>query len=111
MTEVTCAATTFHPAKRCDSFSVGELLANMQAKIVLDDEGKVEAKQGERGEVWIKGPNVMRGYWNKPDATKQTITSDGWLKTGDVAYIDEHGDFFIVDRKKVSRGVCTWFRM
>ncbi|KAF2014930.1 acetyl-CoA synthetase-like protein [Aaosphaeria arxii CBS 175.79] len=100
MTEVTCAATTFSPAIRSDSFSVGELLPNVEAKIVLDDEGKVEAPQGERGEVWIRAPNRMKGYWKKPEATKETITPDGWLRTGDVAYVDEHQHFFIVDRKK-----------
>lgn len=100
MTEVTCAATTFSPAKRSESFSVGEVLANMEAKIVLDDEGKIEAKQGERGEIWVRGPNVMKGYWNKPEATLATITADGWLKSGDVAYVDEENHFFIVDRKK-----------
>jgi 4-coumarate--CoA ligase len=100
MTEVTCAATTFSPAEYSDSFSVGEVLANMEAKIVLDDEGKIEAPQGERGEIWVKGPNVMKGYWNKPDATRDTLTSDGWLKTGDVAYVDAKNHVFIVDRKK-----------
>ncbi|KAL6708630.1 hypothetical protein ACN47E_002611 [Coniothyrium glycines] len=100
MTEVTCAATTFDPSKFSDSFSVGELVANCEAKIVLDDEGKVEAPQGERGEIWVRGPNIMKGYWNKPEATKQTLTADGWLKTGDVAYVDEQNHFFIVDRKK-----------
>ncbi|KAF1849504.1 4-coumarate-CoA ligase-like protein [Cucurbitaria berberidis CBS 394.84] len=100
MTEVTCATTAFDPSKHSESFSVGEVLANCEAKIVLDDEGKVEAKQGERGEVWVKGPNVMKGYWNKPEATREAITSDGWLKTGDVAYVDEQNHFFIVDRKK-----------
>ncbi|KAH7386115.1 4-coumarate-CoA ligase-like protein [Pyrenochaeta sp. MPI-SDFR-AT-0127] len=100
MTEVTCAATTFDPSKYSDSFSVGELVANCEAKIVLDDEGKVEAPRGERGEVWVRGPNVMKGYWNKPDATRDTLTADGWLKTGDVAYVDGEGHFFIVDRKK-----------
>jgi 4-coumarate--CoA ligase len=100
MTEMTCAGTTFNPGVYSPSFSVGELLANCQAKIVLDDEGKVEAPQGERGEIWIKGPNVMKGYWNKPEATKETLTADGWLKTGDVAYVDKQNHFFIVDRKK-----------
>ncbi|KAF3009831.1 hypothetical protein E8E13_010345 [Curvularia kusanoi] len=100
MTEVTCAATTFNPAKYSASFSVGELVANCEAKIVLDDEGKVEAPQGERGEIWVRGPNIMKGYWNKPDATRETFGPDGWLKTGDVAYIDEEQNFFIVDRKK-----------
>jgi 4-coumarate--CoA ligase len=100
MTEVTCAATTFDPSKHSASFSVGELLANCEAKIVLDDEGKVEAPQGERGEIWVRGPNVMKGYWNKPEATSETFGPGGWLKTGDVAYVDKEGNFFIVDRKK-----------
>jgi len=100
MTEVTCAATTFPPSAYSSSFSVGEVLANCEAKIVVDDDGKVEAPQGERGEIWVRGPNIMKGYWNKPDATKETLTEDGWLKTGDVAYVDEQNHFFIVDRKK-----------
>ncbi|KAJ4987637.1 AMP-binding enzyme [Stagonosporopsis vannaccii] len=100
MTEVTCAATTFDPSKYSASFSVGELVPNCEAKIVLDDEGKVEAPQGERGEIWVRGPNIMKGYWNKPEATKETFGPGGWLKTGDVAYVDEEGHFFIVDRKK-----------
>lgn len=44
----------------------------------------------------------MKGYWGNPKATKETMTDDGWLKTGDICYIDEHGKFFVVDRKKVS---------
>jgi len=78
---------------------VGELLANVEGKIVLDEEGKTEAPQGERGEVWVRGPNIMKGYWNKPEATSETLTPDGWLKTGDVAYVDKDNYFFIVDRK------------
>ncbi|ORY09005.1 hypothetical protein BCR34DRAFT_487954 [Clohesyomyces aquaticus] len=100
MTEATCAVTTFHPAALSLSFSVGELAPNCEAKIVVDEEGLVEAPQGERGEIWVKGPNVMRGYWKKPEATKETITADGWLRTGDVAYVDQEKNFFIVDRKK-----------
>lgn len=53
-----------------------------------------------RGELWVRAPNVMKGYWNKPEATKETLTPDGWLKTGDIAYVDEQGKFYIVDRKK-----------
>lgn len=45
----------------------------------------------------------MKGYWNKPEATRETLTPDGWLKTGDVAYVDKDNYFFIVDRKKVSK--------
>lgn len=45
----------------------------------------------------------MKGYWRKPEATKETKTEDGWLKTGDIAYVDEENKFFVVDRKKVFR--------
>jgi len=105
MTEATCMITGFDPVYISLSFSVGEVGPNMVAKIVLDEEGKIEAKTGERGEIWVKGPNVMKGYWNKPEATKETITEDGWLRTGDIAYVDEENHIFIVDRKKVSGAV------
>jgi acyl-CoA synthetase (AMP-forming)/AMP-acid ligase II len=55
---------------------------------------------GERGELWIRGPQVMHGYFNKPDATAACMTDDGWFKTGDVAMVDEDGWFYIVDRVK-----------
>ncbi|TKA74163.1 hypothetical protein B0A49_04642 [Cryomyces minteri] len=66
----------------------------------MTDDGLTEVPQGERGEMWVRAPNIMKGYWNKPEATKETLTEDGWLKTGDIAYVDKHGKFFIVDRKK-----------
>jgi long-subunit acyl-CoA synthetase (AMP-forming) len=81
--------------------SVGELNPNIEAMIV-SEEGK-EVGVNERGEFWVKGPNVMKGYWRKPDATKDTLTEDGWLKTGDIAYRNERGFIYIVDRKKVRR--------
>jgi len=98
MTEITCSAMGWHPDEWSDSFSVGELNANVEAMIV-DEDGK-EVTRGQRGEIWIKAPNVMKGYWGKPEATKETLTPEGWLKTGDIAYIDEESRFFIVDRKK-----------
>lgn len=55
---------------------------------------------GQEGELCVKGPQVMRGYWNKPRETAEILTQDGWLKTGDVAYMNERGYFFITDRKK-----------
>ncbi|USP78153.1 transcription factor mbp1 [Curvularia clavata] len=100
MTEITCAAALHHPAVQYRDSSVGELVSNLEAKIVLDDEGKIEAPRGERGEIWIRGPNVMKGYWKKPGPTAETLTKDGWLKTGDVAYADENDHLYIVDRKK-----------
>ena len=66
---------------------------------ILDDEGK-EVAQGEPGELAIKGPQVMRGYWNRPEETANVMTSDGFFKTGDIAVMTEKGFFKIVDRKK-----------
>ncbi len=55
---------------------------------------------GEPGELMVKGPQVMKGYWNRPQETNQVLTDDGWLHTGDIAKMDENGYFYIVDRKK-----------
>ncbi len=65
---------------------------------VVDDSGK-ELPQGERGELQIRGTSVIRGYWNRPDANAEVFV-DGWLRTGDVAYLDAKGYLFIVDRIK-----------
>lgn len=78
--------------------SIGALLSNMEARIVLQDGS--DAAVGEEGEMWFRGPNVMKGYLNNPKATHECITSDGWFKTGDTAYVNEDGYFFIVDRMK-----------
>jgi long-chain acyl-CoA synthetase len=65
----------------------------------LDDDGK-EVPQGQPGELAIKGPQVMAGYWQRPDETAQVMTGDGYFKTGDIGIMDERGYFKIVDRKK-----------
>jgi long-chain acyl-CoA synthetase len=77
--------------------SIGVPIGGTEMKVV-DDDGN-EVPQGERGEVVMRGPFVMKGYWNKPEATAETI-KDGWFYTGDIATVDEDGYFFIVDRKK-----------
>ena len=92
--------TGWDPNQTAETGSIGELNANCEAMIV-DENGTDEVGQGDRGEFWVRGPNVMKGYWHKPDATKETLTSDGWLKTGDVAYRDKDNMIYIVDRKKV----------
>jgi acyl-CoA synthetase (AMP-forming)/AMP-acid ligase II len=80
--------------------SVGPCVPNMECKLVSVETGEEVAGTFERGEVWVRGPQVMKGYLNCPEATAQTLDADGWLHTGDVAYVDEDGYFFIVDRAK-----------
>jgi long-chain acyl-CoA synthetase len=78
--------------------SIGTPIPDVEMKVV-DDAGN-DVPQGEAGEIVIRGYNVMKGYWNRPDATAEAIDADGWFKTGDIARVDEDGYFFIVDRKK-----------
>jgi long-chain acyl-CoA synthetase len=66
----------------------------------LVDESGGDTPPGEVGEIVIRGHNVMKGYWRRPDATAEAISDDGWFRTGDLARRDEDGDFFIVDRRK-----------
>ena len=66
---------------------------------IRDDAGKVLAV-GEAGEVWVRGPQVMLGYWQRPDETAQVLTADGWLKTGDIGAFDADGFLRLLDRKK-----------
>jgi long-chain acyl-CoA synthetase len=66
---------------------------------VLDDAGS-EVAVGELGEICIRGPQVMQGYWNRPDETANVFTPDGWLRTGDMGFMDPRGYFKITDRKK-----------
>lgn len=68
--------------------------------VKVTDEDGTELPNGEKGEVRIKGPNVMAGYWNKPEATAKSITADGWFCSGDVGYRDDNGFFYVNDRKK-----------
>lgn len=78
--------------------SVGRLLPNQVAKYMSAEEKEVPA--GEVGELWIKGPNIFKGYLNNPQGTRNALTEDGFFKTGDVGYQDEDGNFFITDRVK-----------
>ena len=79
--------------------SVGPLIPNTEARLVDPDTGE-DVAEGTEGEIWIRGPQVMRGYLNNPEATSATITADGWLRSGDIGRVDENGYFFIVDRLK-----------
>jgi len=77
----------------------GVTVSNTESRIVDPDTGEDQGV-GDRGELWVRGPQVMTGYLNKPDATAETIDADGWLHTGDIGIIDEHGHMTIVDRMK-----------
>jgi 4-coumarate--CoA ligase len=77
----------------------GLAVPNTRCRIVSPETG-ADLPPGEEGELWIKGPQVMIGYLNNEQATKDTLTSDGWLKTGDMAIIDADGYMFVVDRLK-----------
>jgi 4-coumarate--CoA ligase len=67
----------------------------------MNDEGTAEVPKGQPGELWINAPSVMKGYWRNEKATKETLTPDGWLKSGDIGFYDEGGFVHIVDRRKV----------
>ncbi|KAK0616079.1 hypothetical protein B0T17DRAFT_619648 [Bombardia bombarda] len=108
MTEMTCSTTFWDPDVRTPQLpGVGELIANCAGKLVALDGETPIAKPGERGEVWVTGPTMMRGYWRNPKATADTITVDKdgtrWFKTGDIGYWDEFKPgaiLHIVDRLK-----------
>ena len=95
----TSPIATANPANLTESLgNIGVPLPSTDVA-VLDDDGK-EVAQGERGEISIRGPQVMRGYWNRPDETAKVMTADGYFRTGDIGIMDEQGYFKIVDRKK-----------
>jgi len=79
--------------------SVGHCISNTEARVVEPGTG-VLLGPGESGEIQIRGPQVMKGYLNNPEATALTIDGDGWLHTGDLGYADEDGRFYVVDRLK-----------
>ena len=97
LSETSPVASFNHPNRERKVGSIGTPVKGVEMRVVDEDGGDVE--QGEVGEIVIKGPNVMKGYWRKDDATAETI-KDGWFHTGDMAKVDEDGYFFIVDRKK-----------
>lgn len=79
--------------------SVGKVLSFMSVKIRDPETGKALGPN-QVGEICVKGPQVMKGYYKNEEATRQSFTPDGWLRTGDLGYYDTEGFFFIVDRLK-----------
>nr|WP_204261168.1 4-coumarate--CoA ligase family protein [Blastococcus saxobsidens] len=79
--------------------SVGFAIPNTECRLIDPSTGE-DAAPGERGELWVRGPQVMKGYLNNEEATRATLDSEGWLHTGDVAIVDENGCYTVVDRVK-----------
>ena len=112
MTE-TSPAGTFTPAQKDGmrkAGSCGMPMPGIVIKFLSIDNPEQYVPRGERGEICIKGPNVMKGYWNNPQATAEATTFDGFLRTGDVGYMDEDGFVFIVDRTK-DMLLCSGFNV
>lgn len=81
--------------------SVGQLAPFTEAKVVEAGDPTFKGLgPNQTGEILVRGPQIMKGYLNNPEATKQTILEDGFMRTGDIGYYDEHGDFYITDRLK-----------
>ncbi|KAL4818508.1 hypothetical protein BDW67DRAFT_156708 [Aspergillus spinulosporus] len=106
MTETTCSMTGFAPDEEDDGRSIGWLNPNCAARIEIiegRDFSGVAPDGVDVGEIWVAGPNVMKGYYKNPTATKETIVEENglrWLKTGDIGYFDQRGRIYIVDRLK-----------
>jgi acyl-CoA synthetase (AMP-forming)/AMP-acid ligase II len=99
MTEVSPLSHATVPSQENKPGSVGYCLPNTECKIV-DYETGAELGPNEEGEIWVRGPQVMKGYLGNTQATKKMILPDGWLRTGDIGYSDEDGRLFVVDRLK-----------
>ncbi len=93
----TSPVATLNPFQRPKREAIGVPVPGTDVRLV-DDAGR-DVPKGEPGELWVKGPQVMKGYWQRPDETAKVLR-DGWLATGDIATMDEDGYFHIVDRKK-----------
>ena len=89
----------FNPAGKVKRASVGAPIPNTECMIVDVMSGE-PVGYNQNGEIWMRGPQVMKGYLNRPEATAATLDADGWLHTGDIGYVDDDGDFYIVDRLK-----------
>ena len=98
LSETSPVASFNPPDRERKPGSIGTPIEGVEMKVV--DEDRNDLHQGDVGEIAIRGHNVMKGYWNRPDATAAAIDDAGWFYTGDIARVDADGYFFIVDRKK-----------
>ncbi|KAJ5296199.1 AMP-dependent synthetase/ligase [Penicillium antarcticum] len=100
MTETSCIATMFPYPEHDDTGSVGRLIPNLEAKLIDEDGNNISA-YGVRGELCVRGPTVTPGYFNNAEANTHSFDSEGWFKTGDIAFCDQATrKWYIVDRRK-----------
>jgi len=98
LTEASPVVTSALGMEGAPAGSIGVPLPGLEARLV-DADGQ-DALVGDAGELWVRGPNVFAGYWQDEEATRSALTADGWLRTGDVAVVDDDGFLFLVDRAK-----------
>ena len=98
LSETSPVACFNHPDRDCKPGSIGIPIEGVEMRVV--DLNGNEVRPGEAGEIQIRGHNVMKEYWNLPEATSSAISADGWFATGDIGKVDDDGYFYIVDRKK-----------
>jgi long-chain acyl-CoA synthetase len=98
LSETSPVASFNHPHRERKPGSIGTPIRDVEMRVV--DDARAETPQGEVGEIAIRGHNIMKGYWNKPEATAEVVSADGWFHTGDLGRVDEDGYYYIVDRKK-----------
>lgn len=103
MTELTCIASLIKYPEADDTGAVGRLIPNLEAKLVDDDGNNISAYD-TRGELLVRGPTLINGYFDNPKANQESYDHEGFFRTGDIAYCDSKTKlWYIVDRKKVRR--------
>ena len=98
LSETSPVASFNHPGRERKPGSIGTPIRGVEMRVV--DASGAEVPPGEVGEIAIRGHNIMKGYLNKPEATAEAVSADGWFRTGDIGRVDEDGYYYIVDRKK-----------
>lgn len=100
LTESTGAGSSTDTMEESRRYGTAGLLSPSTEGRIVDPENGVALAVNQTGELWLRGPTVMKGYFSNEEATSTTVTSDGWLRTGDLCYIDDDGYLFVVDRLK-----------